>query len=305
MPSCSQCGAERPAGAAAAGPCARCGAVPGLELDVPKRSPPRPAAPKKKVEEAETKLELAIDPRELYAPASAPRSPLSSSAASSSPAASSLGSPPPASGVTPRAEAPTAGSTALARVPAAPAVVVGSALSRDPVPVADVGFDAQLLAEYGDAPRHWLLTPFYAWRVLRRRRELRRVLVGRKAEAERAVHEAEDALVAFAERVRHTAEAHQEYAPRLEELRGAEDVLRGRDRVLASEQDAQTARLASVDARLAKLEAELAEAQAAERGLAGELASMQAALARGESKLKRAESELRAAQQREADGSQA
>jgi hypothetical protein len=234
------------------------------------------AAAKKKDPEQELTLELAVEPRS-FAQAVAPPSP------------ASVGGP--------AATAPVA----LARRDAAgtPATL-GSAGT-----VGDVAFDARLLAEYGDAPRSWVLSPIYAFRVLRRQRELKRALVGRREEAARAAHEAEDALVAFAERTRPLAEKNPDYARPLEELRGAEDVLRSRDRVLASEQDAQTARLASVDARLAKLEAELAHAQAEERKIAAELASSQAALARGESKLKRAESELRTAQQRESDGSHA
>jgi chromosome segregation ATPase len=172
--------------------------------------------------------------------------------------------------------------------------------------VGDVAFDARLLAEYGEAPKHWLLSPIYAWRVLRRQRELKKALVGRREEVKRALTEADDARVAFAERIRHDAEKPEErykpFVPVLEQLRAAEELLRSRDRILASEQDAQSARLASVDARLARLEAELAQAQAAERAVAGELASAQAALARSEQKLKRAEAELRSAQ-RETDGS--
>jgi hypothetical protein len=278
MSSCPSCGAERAASSKNA-PCAACGAgarpapptgAPDFELDMPKRSAPKTAAPRKIQEEAT--LELAVEPRSFAA----------STAASDG------------------------GSNAATVVQPAQALILrqvgqgGAALS-----VGDVAFDARLLADYGDPPKHWLLAPFYAWRVLRRRRELRRGLAGRLDEAKRAATEVEDALVAFAERTRPVAEKHSEFARSSQELRGAEDVLRSRDRVLATEQDAQTARLAAVDARLAKLEAELAHAQAEERGIAGELASAQAALARGESKLRRAESELRAAQQREGDGSHA
>ena len=220
----------------------------------------------RKVEE-EVKLELAIDPRS-FSPVVADRD-----------------------------------SNAVTAVQPAQALVRGVRPGAAELTVGDVGFDARLLADYGDAPGHWLLSPLYAWRVLRRQRELKKGLAGRREEATRAAAEVEDALVAFAERTRPVAEKHSEFARGIEELRGAEDVLRSRDRVLASEQDAQTARLAAVDARLAKLEAELAHAQAEERTIAGELASAQAGLARGESKLRRAESELRSAQQREADGS--
>jgi hypothetical protein len=279
MPSCHSCGADR-AAVATGEPCPKCGAKPAadFELDVPRRAPPQAAA-RKKEEEPELKLELAVDPRAAFAapPAAAPAPPAPTAAATA---------------------LVRGGSSALAARAPRGAVVAGAA-------VGEVAFDARLLAEYGDPPRHWILSPLYAWRVLARQRVLKRALVGRRDEAKRAAHEVEDALVAFAERVRPAAEKHAEFARGLEELRGAEDVLRSRDRVLASEQDAQSARLAAVDARLAKLEAELAHAQTGERAIAAELASSQAALARGESKLKRAESELRAAQQRETDGSQA
>jgi hypothetical protein len=166
--------------------------------------------------------------------------------------------------------------------------------------VGDLAFDAQLLAEYGDPPRHWFLAPVYAWRVLRRQRELKRVLAGRRAEAERALVDVGDALVALCERVRPAAEKHTKYAAALEELHRAEELLRSRDQVLAAEQDAQNARLAAVDARITQLETDLAGTRDAERTVSLELAATQTALAREENKLKRAEGELRTAQQREA-----
>jgi hypothetical protein len=173
---------------------------------------------------------------------------------------------------------------------------------RSTLSVGDLAFDARLLADHGNAPQGWLLAPIYAWRVLRRRRELRHALVERRAEAARTATEAEDALVAFAERVRSAAEKQPTYAMAIEELRRAEDLLRSRDRVLAAEQDAQKARIAQVDTRVTKLEEELSQARTDERAAAGALAAAQAALAREEAKLKRAEMELRAAQQRESSG---
>jgi hypothetical protein len=269
MPVCPSCGAERIASAIAGEPCAKCGAAgaaaPELELSVPRRPPPRPAAAPKKKEDDERTLELAVDPRSLISQVEVAPEPRPLVRAGAGPLASRPD---------PGERAPTVG---------------------------DVAFDATLLAEYGAPPRHWIFAPLYALRVLRRQRELKKVLVGRREEAARAAHEVEDALVAFAERARPTAEKHAEFAAAIEELRGTEEVLRSRDRVLATEQDAQSARLASVDARLAKLEAELAKAQTDERNIASEMASAQAALARGETKLKRAESELRSAQQRDTD----
>jgi hypothetical protein len=173
---------------------------------------------------------------------------------------------------------------------------------RSTLAVGDLAFDARLLADFGNPPQGWLTAPMYAWRVLRRRRELRQALAERRAEAARTATEAEDALVAFAERVRPAAEKQPTYAIAIEELRRSEDLLRSRDRVLASEQDAQKARIEQVDTRLGKVEEELSQARSDERTAAGALAAAQAALAREEAKLKRAETELRAAQQRESSG---
>jgi hypothetical protein len=273
MTACISCGAE---GVAPGAACPRCGtkALPELELDV--RAPVSQKAPKpKKPPDEEVSLELAVDQRALVQERAA--------------------------------------ETALARVAAAPAGVVMrgresrppgrlSRSSHPPLAVGDLAFDARLLADYGDAPTHWVLAPFYAWRVIRRQRELRAALARRREEVARTATEAEDALVAFAERVRPAAEKQPAYAAAVEELRRAEDLLRSRDRVLATEQDAQNARIAQVDTRLSQLEEALAQAQANERAAAGELAASQAALAREEAKLKRAELELRAAQQRESSG---
>ncbi len=166
----------------------------------------------------------------------------------------------------------------------------------------DIAADARLLADHGPAPTHLAMTALYAWRVLRRRRDLRKALSVRRTEAARARAEVDDALAAFAERVRPTAETCPEYGDALDQLRRAEEVVRSRDRVLASEIDAHRARLASVDARIGKLESEREQARADERNGAAHLATAQAELARAEAELKRAESELRAATQRERRG---
>src|SRR5215472_15734747 len=119
----------------------------------------------------------------------------------------------------------------LATVPSQP--IVSPHREASIVPTPDTATDASLLADYGAPPRHWLLSPLYAWRVLRRRRELKAALAGRREEAARATSEAEDALIAFGERVRPIAEKAPTYAPAFEELRKAEAMLRSRDRVLA------------------------------------------------------------------------
>jgi hypothetical protein len=271
MAACSSCGAALPAADAQ---CPRCGAkaVPELELQAPVRSSGKPP-PKKRPPQQEISLELAVDPRTLVQ------------------------------------ERSTSGQPPAVHVQAVPSgVIVRGAASMAPPKVApppavgDLAFDAGLLADYGDAPTSLLRTPFYAWRVLRRQRELKGALATRREEAERAENDRLDALVAFAERVRATAEKHPTYAVALEELRRGEDLLRSRDRVLAAEQDAQTARLSAVDGRLSKLEVELAQSREQEAATANELATAQGALSREEAKLKRAEIELRAAQQRESAG---
>jgi hypothetical protein len=229
-----------------------------LELDMPVRAA-KPVAPRKTIEQ-EVSLELAIDPRTLIQPIE----PLGAS----------------------RAAISNAGGAILQS---------GGKGTRHPA-VHDVAFDANLLAEYGDAPSSWVMTPLYAWRVLRRQRELKQALLGRREEAGRTSTELEDALVAFAQRVRPAAEHLEGYSPMLADVNRAEEALRSRDAVLAAEQDAQMGRLASVDARLTKLEADLAKAQAEERAAAAEISSAQGALSRAEAKVKRADSEFRAAQ---------
>jgi hypothetical protein len=242
-------------------------ASPSLELDVPIRKAQK--APAKKAPEAEIHLELAIDPRTLQQPA--------------------VTDPAPPSGPRPRVS-----------VSAPPGKSHGSALAvrrevSGGLSVADMASDASLLADYGEPPGHWLLSGLYAWRVLRKQREIKGALVGRREEAARAATALEDALVAFAERVKPAAKNVETYTNLLAEAQKADELLRSRDAVLAADQDAHRARLAAVASRLASLEADVSSAQGADRAIATEVASSQGALGRAEAKLKRAESELRAA----------
>jgi hypothetical protein len=165
-----------------------------------------------------------------------------------------------------------------------------------PTGTPETGSDVRLLADYGPVPSHWLLSPLYALRVLKRRREIRRALAARKDEAARAAAEAEDALVAMAEQVRPVTEQQATFADVMSALRRSEELLRMRDRVLTAENEAEMARLASADARLGKLEADCESARTQEREAAAELVAAQEALVREEAHLKRTESELRAAQ---------
>jgi len=268
MAVCSQCGAARPPTQSPGAPCAKCGAVPPAvpELELAARPRPLPKPPRARKEVEELRIDLAYDPRAV-------------GGADSSPSQFARGD-------------QRAGSVASS-MPARP-------LEVRPVQLANVsaetGSDVRLLADYGPPPSHWLLSPVYALRVLKRRRELRRALAARKDEAIRAVVEAEDALVAMAEQVRPAVEQQATFADVMSALRRAEELLRMRDRVLAAENEAEMARLASADARLSKLEADCESARTGEREAATELVAAQEALVREDAHLKRTESELRAAQ---------
>lgn len=247
-------------------PCASCGAATSgarsLELALPAREQ-SPRRPRRRDDAVGAAIELAFDPRSARS------------------------------------------ATALAAAPsAAQAAPTRNAPSSRPLREESIGLvsDAKLLADHGDPPERWIASAVYAWRVLRRRRELRRALVTRREEAKRAALEHEDALVTFAEQARTTVERRPAYVDEIERLRRAEETLASRRKALAAQNDADSLRLASIDARLAKLESERDHAANEERTAAAELAAAQAALEREEALLKRAEAEARAALQRERTG---
>jgi hypothetical protein len=152
-------------------------------------------------------------------------------------------------------------------------------------------FEARALADYGPVPDALWLTPMYALRVTKRRGELRQLLAAKRAEMARAAAQADDALVAFAERVRATAEAAgwRGFA----NVMADEEVLRGRDSGLAAEMDAYRAELAQVDARLAEVEGAFEHTKAEERTVEAHLAAAEETRARADAKVKRIDIELR------------
>ncbi|MGO8992570.1 MAG: hypothetical protein ACLQVI_04535 [Polyangiaceae bacterium] len=156
-------------------------------------------------------------------------------------------------------------------------------------------YEARALADYGDPPAEWWKTPLYAYRVLRRRPELKKIADQKKREAERAIGAAEDALVSFAEVVRPAAERLGAYAGAFESVRATERVLGERDAILASETAAHKQRQAEIDAKLAELEAQLAQIQVEERQISGEHAEADTLLKRADARAKRIEIEMRSA----------
>lgn len=197
----------------------------------------------------------------------------------------------------PRISVPSAPLSAGSLPPASGGGARSVPVSSMPAPASEEldPFEVRALADFGAPPSNPLLSPLYAWRVVRRRGELGRALALRKEEAQSAARHAEDALVSFAERMRPAAEQAQSRA--LDGVRAAEELLRSRDGGMATEMDAHRAELARIDARLGVVEAELSAAQADEKRIADELARANEVKDRNVAKMKRADIEIRNATQ--------
>jgi hypothetical protein len=156
-------------------------------------------------------------------------------------------------------------------------------------------YEARALADYGDPPAEWWKAPLYAYRVLRRRPELKKVADQKMREAERTRGAADDALLAFGEVVRSKAEKLGAYEGAFDAVRATEAVLGQRDAVLAQETDTHRQKQAELDAQLSELEAQLTQIQIEERQVAGELAEGETLLKRAEARAKRIEIEMRSA----------
>jgi hypothetical protein len=207
------------------------------------------------------------------------------------------GRPPPAPAQT-VASAGVKGSLAPAAAKASLAPAASTAMAKRERPAASEDIDpyeARALADYGDPPAEWWRAPLYAYRVLRRRPELKKVAAQKRRDAERASGAAEDALFAFAELARPIAERLAAYGPAFDSVRAAERVLGERDAILASETASHKQRQAEIDTKLAELEGNLSKVQGEERMIAAELAEADALLKRAEARVKRIEIEMRAA----------
>ena len=190
------------------------------------------------------------------------------------------------------AEVPGAAPSKEAAAPAAPAPAAPQPLAPPAKAAVDPAL-AHALSDYGEAPKEIWRTPLYAYRVLRRRPVLKKLVLQKKREADRATGAEEDALVAFAESIRTKAETLPLYGRVLDEVRGTERVLGERDAVLAAETDAHRHKQAEADARIAALEGEMSQIQMEERAIAGELNEAETLLKRADARVKRAEIEIR------------
>lgn len=163
-------------------------------------------------------------------------------------------------------------------------------------------FEVRAYADYGDPPAAFYMAPFYAWRVRSRRAELRAELAV-KSEAVRAIDERlDDAVVAFAERVRGTASTNPIYIRALAPIEEAERLLRIRDSGLASEVEAYKKTTAGLDERLSQLEAKLHAIEIEESVIQSDIDKLEESQKRESAKLKRVEIEVRSAEEAMARG---
>ena len=161
---------------------------------------------------------------------------------------------------------------------------------------------ARALAAYGDAPRDWWKTPFYAYHVLMRQRELRSALATKRVEVEKARAASDDALVVLAERGRTLAATKDIYKKLLDPVAVAESALRERDGALAAATEAHKRETSGLDASIAAEEHELAGARAEEKAYADQFAAADAVRQRADARVKRIDIELRAAVARAGGG---
>ncbi len=154
---------------------------------------------------------------------------------------------------------------------------------------------ATRLAAYGEPPDEWWKAPFYAYHVKTRQMDLRKNLVARRADHEKALSAVSDALVVLAERVRRGILNNEAYAKLQGAVIHAENTLRERDSELAAATDAHKRQTGGLDEKIAEHEAELAGARAEEKSYAAVFERVDAVRQRADAKLKRIDIDQRAA----------
>ncbi len=180
------------------------------------------------------------------------------------------------------------------------------ALLERPAVQVDV-IDVAVLADFGRPPANALLCALYAWRVLRRKRELGRVLPKARAAAAAAEHDRDELLVAIAERARCKIQDDREMAGYLRPLEHIEQVAGEREKTLAARSGDYATAVGTIDARIAAEDGDAAAAQQRLKQARDTFEARSQELARAQAMFKRAEIELRNRQQlaRQAAGADA
>ncbi len=196
----------------------------------------------------------------------------------------------------PRTAAPVIASPSSPVAPCRPALPSGCPPNSPPALQVDP-YEVAILADYGPAPDQFLLTPLYAWRVLTRRRDLKR----RLAVADEAVAQAErardDRLADLAERARPTIEKSPEFASLLQPLIAAEQSAADRASALALRNAEFAKQVGAVDQQIADAHQKVQAAQAVVDAARRQLATKEELLRRAQALVKRVEIELRNTQE--------
>ncbi len=192
--------------------------------------------------------------------------------------------------MTPPAPSSPAASPGRPAAPARPVPAAGDSIAIDPYEVA-------VLADYGPAPEQFYLTPAYAWRVLTRKRDLRRrhaVAVQAVAEAERA---RDDQLATLAERARPVIQDSPDFATLLQPLLDAERIALDRSSALEQRNAEFGQQVAGVDQNIGEVQQKIQAAQAAVDAARRQLSAHEDVLKRSQALFKRVEIELRNTQE--------
>ena len=161
--------------------------------------------------------------------------------------------------------------------------------SLDPIEIA-------LLADFGPAPRAIWMCPAYSLRVLRRKREIGRMLRAAQKGAADAEAVRDDKLAAIAERLRPSLDADRELAGYLAPLARAEQSATDRERALSDRSAQYAALVAGIDQKIATQETSASAVAERLRAASVDEETKSQLLSRAQAALKRAEIELRNAE---------
>lgn len=153
------------------------------------------------------------------------------------------------------------------------------------------------LAGYDEPPKSAHLTPLYAYRVFKRQREIKRVLVGLVAERRRAEAQRDHALADLGSAVRPDAERSEPFQRLVAPLIELERVQSQHGQAMSMVNAELAARASAIDDELLSIAEQLGAERARERDTQQRYDERQVCAHRAEAKLKRAQIEIRAAGQ--------